>query len=224
MQLQYLKRVSRVPWASICPPSARHFFWKSSVCILAGIGLLVVLVTFTPFVHWLAAKMAGRWTHPEGEVLIVLAGAPSNDGILAQETYLRTMYAIREYRQRRFNTIVLSGGGNPPISTAMKEFMECNGIPGNVITTEINSLSTRENAAEVKKLLIGAHGRNVLLTSDYHIFRATRAFRKLGVDVAPEPVPDAFKRAGNVAGRWPAFVDLVKETIKIAYYYARGWC
>ena len=63
----------------------------------------------------------------------------------------------------------------------------------------------------------------MLLTSDYHMLRAKRAFLKLGVVVQPRPIPDALKRATNWQGRWPVFLDLVSETTKILYYRARGW-
>ena len=63
----------------------------------------------------------------------------------------------------------------------------------------------------------------MLLTSDYHMFRAHRAFKKAGLEVLPKPFPDARKRASEWTGRWPAFLDLVEETLKIGYYYARGW-
>jgi hypothetical protein len=54
------------------------------------------------------------------------------------------------------------------------------------------------------------------------MFRARRTFQKVGVNVLPRPIPDVFKRASTWKGRWPAFFDLGSETVKIAYYYARG--
>jgi len=83
--------------------------------------------------------------------------------------------------------------------------------------------STHENALYVTELLAGISGRKVLLTSDYHMFRARRAFKKAGLEVLPRPFPDARKRASGWTGRWPAFLDLVGETMKIGYYYVRGW-
>ena len=66
-------------------------------------------------------------------------------------------------------------------------------------------------------------GRKVLLTSDYHTFRAVRALRKTGVMVIPRPIPDGVKRAGSWNLRWDVFQDLLIESTKIAYYWARGW-
>jgi len=73
------------------------------------------------------------------------------------------------------------------------------------------------------RLLNGERTQNALLTSDYHMFRAHRAFTKAGLAVAPRPFPDAIKRSQNWENRWPVFVELCNETAKICYYYIRGW-
>ena len=121
--------------------------------------------------------------------------------------------------------VVVSGGGPAGTSIAkpMRDFLECRGVPRTAIEIEARSRGTHENALYVAELLAGVSGRKVLLTSDYHMFRAHRAFKKAGLAVLPRPFPDARKRASNWTGRWPAFLDLVEETLKIGYYYARGW-
>jgi len=55
------------------------------------------------------------------------------------------------------------------------------------------------------------------------MFRARRVFSKLGVETLPQPIPDVSKRASYRTGRWSAFVDLVTESVKIGYYWARDW-
>ena len=96
-------------------------------------------------------------------------------------------------------------------------------MPRTAIVLEEQSRSTRHHALYTKKLLASMPGRKVLLTSDFHMFRAHRAFRKEGLDVVPSPYPDVRKRATTWRVRWPAFLDLVQETVKIGYYYAQGW-
>jgi uncharacterized SAM-binding protein YcdF (DUF218 family) len=66
-------------------------------------------------------------------------------------------------------------------------------------------------------------GKKVLVTSDFHMFRAIRVFRKLGIDVTPMPVPDAIQCEDNAFARFPAFQNMVSESVKIAYYELRGW-
>jgi uncharacterized SAM-binding protein YcdF (DUF218 family) len=105
----------------------------------------------------------------------------------------------------------------------MQEFLVCQGVPAQAILLEPDSRSTRENALFTRRLLGDAPGRKVLLTSDYHTFRAYRAFRKAGLTVLPRPFPDVLKRANAWQSRWPIFLGLATETLKIGYYWARGW-
>jgi len=105
----------------------------------------------------------------------------------------------------------------------MRNFLESHGVPREAIQIETQSTSTHENALHVAKLLADVPGSKVLLTSDYHMFRAYHAFKKAGLDVMPRPFPDVKKRANGWAGRWPAFLDLVQESIKIVYYRVHGW-
>ncbi len=105
----------------------------------------------------------------------------------------------------------------------MRNFLVSQGVPAEAITLDTESHSTRENAVNAARLLAGIPGRKVLLTSDYHMFRAWRVFRRVGVDTEPRPFPDARKRGSRVAGRWPAFLDEAAETAKIGYHFFRRW-
>jgi uncharacterized SAM-binding protein YcdF (DUF218 family) len=196
------------------------------VRLLAALGLLVVLVSFTPLVSWWARLLAGRWDDPSGEVVIVLTGSGMGSEILGESSYWRAVYAVFVYREGRgIRRIVLSGGGgeDAPSALAMQRFLEASGVPPEIIHTETVSGSTRQSAIEITSMLRDTAERKVLLTSDYHMFRAERAFRKAGLKVEPRPFPDAIKRATRWTGRWPAFLDLVKESAKIGYYFVRGW-
>lgn len=192
---------------------------------LACVGLLVVLITVTPLVSWWSRALAGPWEDPNGDILIVLGGSLLMDGVIGRDSYWRSTYAALTLTNGTFHRVIVSGGGSLPSSVAapMRDFLEYRGVPRTAIQVETRSQNTHENALYVKELLTGVPGRKVLLTSDYHMFRAYRAFRKAGLDVQPRPFPDAGKRASTWPGRWPAFLELTEETVKIAYYYLRGW-
>jgi len=196
---------------------------KAVLRLVTAAGLLLCLVTFTPLVPWWARKLAGPWNDPVGEVLIVLGGSGLEDGILGLSSYWRSVYAIRANRVSPFNQIIVSGGGVMHPALAMREFLVSEGVPVDRVTVEDHSTSTRENAVYVQQLLANTPGRKVLLTSDYHMFRAWRAFRKVGLEVQPRPFPDAIKRSGSLAQRWPIFLDLCTEEVKTAYYFFRRW-
>ncbi len=168
--------------------------------------------------------MARPWDDASGETLIVLSGSGGSDGFVGYGTYLRCEYAVRAWRDGGFQRVLVTGGGEgEPQAVAMKDFLVGAGVPESKILVEARANSTRQNAQFSKDLLQGSGGKLVLLTSDYHIYRATRVFRKLGLNVQTRPVPDALKRGSVWTGRWPAFLDLSKETVKIAYYRLRGW-
>jgi uncharacterized SAM-binding protein YcdF (DUF218 family) len=63
----------------------------------------------------------------------------------------------------------------------------------------------------------------VLLTSDFHMFRAVRVFRKAGLNVTPYAIPDVIKISDSWYGRISGFQRLAVETVKIGYYELRGW-
>jgi uncharacterized SAM-binding protein YcdF (DUF218 family) len=196
---------------------------KLLIRLLAATGLLVGTVMFTPLVPWWARKLAGPMDDPNGEVLIVLGGSALEDGIIGQSSYWRSVYALRAYRQSPFARVIVSGGGPFRPADSMRDFLVAGGVPSDRITVEDRSVSTRENAVYTKQLVASDNRRFVLLTSDYHMFRAWRVFRKAGVNVAPRPFPDVIKRSSSVTERWPAFFELCEEEMKTGYYWVRGW-
>lgn len=209
----------------------KDFRWRGILRLgtrsLTVLGLLFLVVTLTPIDRWWAEKLAGEQYCSAGDVLVVLGGAAFEDGEMEWNSYLRCRYAGRSYRTGGFNQIMVSGGPSPrskvAVAIAMGESLECLGVPARAIRLETVSRSTRENALYSAPTLNALKGRKVLLTSDYHIFRARRAFAKVGVEVLPQPIPDVQKRGGNWLARWPAFVDLVVESGKIGYYWLQGW-
>jgi uncharacterized SAM-binding protein YcdF (DUF218 family) len=188
--------------------------------LLAGLGLLMVIVTTTPLVSWYARQLAGPWNDPRGDVLIVLGASTLTPGIIGESTYWRAAYALMVYREGGIRRIVLSGAG---AAAGMQTFLIFQGVPADSILLETSSTSTRENALYTSRLLVGQPGRMILLTSDYHMFRASRAFRKAGLAILPRPFPDALKRATRWRNRWDVFQDEVIETAKILGYFVRGW-
>lgn len=204
----------------------RRTVWPLLRWVCVGFTLLFLIVSFSPLTEWWARALAGSWEDPRGDVLIVLGGARIDDQLMGISTYWRCVYAARALAtDSGFRTIVLSGGGpGRSLADLMKEFLVCRGTAADRIVTEEHSSSTRENALFTAELLKAQPaGTRVLMTSDYHIWRARRAFAKAGVNVLPRPIPDALKRSTGWPGRWPVFLDLCEETVKQVYYFAHGW-
>jgi len=186
--------------------------------LLVAIGLITVLVIATPVVSWWARAYAGPIERPRGDVLILLSAAGDERGGISYSSYWRARGAIYAWQTGGFKKIVVSGGG-----PGIMNFLLAEGVPREAIVAEWRSRSTRENGIETGRLIQGMTGKKVLLTSDFHMYRAQRVFRKLGIEVTPMAVPDVLYSSEHWNGRFSAFETMAVETVKIVYYAARGW-
>ena len=186
-----------------------------------AIGLIFAAVTFTPVLTPWITLLRSPWSEARGDVLIVLGGDSTSGLILGQSSYWRAVYGVYEWRAGGVKRIVLSGAGG--IAESMRDFMVAHHVPADIIRLETESHTTRDQAILVSRMLRDTPGNKVLLTSDYHSLRAYGAFRKSGLDVIPRPLPDAGKRIGTLRMRWDVFVELSRETVKLAWYRFRGW-
>ena len=189
--------------------------------IFAFIGLVYVVVTITPVTIWWAGMLAGPWNDPTGDVLIVPGADGDNAGVIGIASYWRCFHANLAWRTGQPKFIVVSGAGG--VAEGMRNFLIAQGIPAEAILTESKANSTRENALHTRDLLASLPGGKVLVTSDYHMYRAVRVFRKAGIDVTPRPFGDALKRGLAWRERMHVFLDLIAETAKIGWYAAKGW-
>lgn len=191
--------------------------WLSRIC--AAIGFIFLLATLTPIDSWWARAYSGPIERPKGDVLILLSAANDDRGGISFSSYWRAREAIYAFQTGGFKKIVITGGGGPCIY----EYMIAEGIPREAIVAEWQSASTRESGIAMARLMQTMPGKKVLLTSDFHMFRALRVFRKLHVDVTPMPVRDVLQSSAGWGGRFGAFEIMVGESVKIVYYALRGW-
>jgi len=193
--------------------------------LLAVIGLTTVLVISTPVVSWWVLAYSGPGNsdssgQPKGDVLILLSAAADEQyGGISYSSYWRARQALFAWQTGGFRKIVICGSGGPGIFN----FLIADGVPREVFVTERGSASTRENAIETARLIQTLPGKKVLLTSDFHMYRALRVFRKLGIEAAPMAVPDVLHSTEHWYERFSAFETMATETVKIVYYAVRGW-
>ncbi|MHB1937268.1 MAG: YdcF family protein [Acidobacteriaceae bacterium] len=187
--------------------------------LLAAFGLITVLVISTPVVSWWARAYSGSIEQPRGDILILLSAAADDANGISYSSYWRARMAVLAWKTGSFKKIVISGGGGPGILN----FLGAEGIPRDAMIAEWQSTSTRENAINTARLIRNMPGKRVLLTSDFHMYRAIRVFRKVGIAATPMAAPDVLHAAQHWTGRFSAFETMLLETEKIAYYRLRGW-
>ena len=191
--------------------------WFSRIC--AAIGFIFVLTSFTPIVSWWAQAYAGPIERPKGDILILLSAADDDRGGISFSSYWRAREAIFAYQTVGFKKIVITGGGGPGIL----DYMIVEGIPREAIIAEWGSRNTRQSGVAMERMLQTMPGKKVLLTSDFHMYRALRVFRKLDIDVTPMPVRDVIQRAAHWGGRFESFETMAGESAAIVDYWLRGW-
>ena len=186
----------------------------------AALGLLLFTVSVIP-PAWYAGFLARPWTEPSGKVMIVLGADTLSDGSLGISSLWRCTVAVELWRGGGFEHVIVSGDKNNV--AAMRDYLTARGIPAAAILLEPDSESTRANALNTARIAKGLQGPFVMLTSDFHLWRARRAFAKAGFEVGARPCPDLFKRSLDWRNRWHVFWELMEEFSKIGYYKARGW-
>lgn len=180
-----------------------------------ALGFLVILITVTPVLRWWTAALSSPWGPNTAEYLVIPSGEMFAPDTLGISSYWRSFYGALEWRTGHYGHIVVSGHY---AATLMADFLFGHGVPREAILIENEANSTRENAANVAKLLGPNPGRIVLLTSDYHSARALRTFRQAGLNTTALPYPDANKRINVWKDRWTVFLILSDETVKTVWY------
>lgn len=194
--------------------------WRSVVAFCSSLGALLLLVTMLP-PRWYIAALSEAWLQPREGILIVLGGDVLDTGMLGETSYWRSVFAVQAWREGHFRALILSG--HIFTTAPMRDFIVSQGVPAGVVLMEGRSTNTRENAVFTAEMVRSMSGPFVLLTSDYHMWRARRAFAKAGVTVVPFPFSEARKRSEDWLSRWRVFLDLAQESAKIVYYRLRGW-
>jgi uncharacterized SAM-binding protein YcdF (DUF218 family) len=201
----------RPPWT--------HRLYCAISRLFTVIGVITILTITTPLVHWWAIASAGPIEQPKGDILIVLSAARDQGGGMSFSSYWRARGAVDAWKAGGFTKVVVSGKGVP----AMIEYLVAEGVPSDSIIVESASTSTHENAINTARIIQNMPGKRVLLTSDFHMYRALRTFRKAGVDAAPMAVPDAIRNSKAWGGRFSALQILIQENLKVVDYAIHGW-
>jgi uncharacterized SAM-binding protein YcdF (DUF218 family) len=188
-------------------------------------GALFLTVMFTPLVPLMLRQVTPQPTDVDHGVLVLLSGSAAIGGepprlLIGLNTYWRTMHAIAVWRAGHFSKILVCGYGTEEM---VKPFLLAVGIPNDAILIENQSKTTHENALYAKPILDGQLGPYVLVTSDFHMYRAARCFEHEGIPVETMPAPDIANQFRNPAQRWECFQGMMLEFGATALYWMRGW-
>lgn len=179
---------------------------KAGILFSAIATLLLVTTLYTTAGNVMLQALENRVARPEQDpasvsCIILLGGAIENDvmdargGIefnAAADRYTQTLRLALKFPQAR---IIISGGDGSfrgryeGEAKATEGFFASFGINADRLIKENTSRNTFENSANTKQML-QANGLSdcLLVTSAFHMPRATALFKAMGVSVIPYPV------------------------------------
>jgi len=178
----------------------RRIILFGTICLVAGFMLVMSL---TLFIYAYGRSDTAQF---DEDAIIVLGAAVWGEdvsGVLAN----RLNKAFEYHLQNPTAIIIVAGGyGEGYISEAeaMRRFLVYRGVPNELIVKENRSTNTYENikfAKEILDELLGEDYRVVIITNDFHAFRAVSMARRQGMAAtrfsAPRPwsfMPRTFLR------------------------------
>jgi uncharacterized SAM-binding protein YcdF (DUF218 family) len=148
---------------------------------------------------------------PAAQAIIVLGAQVLPGGEIGESLRSRAGHALALYRQGKAGKLICTGGLGtfpPEESVATAHWFQRQGVPAADILVEKTSTSTWENLQNAADLC-RAHGwKRVIIVSDpYHLWRAERDARILGLSPIVSPSP-------NRAGSFRAYMTF-RETLAV---------
>ena len=188
------------------PNTSFSWFWVLLAVLPAGFGWLYgwrreLLRSMPGFVKVLlaAAALAGvvifgiffgkilqgmRSSAPSGAAYMVVLGAKVKHGRPSRALLLRLESALAYAEENPETVLILSGGQGPDeaLSEAvcMQEWLLSNGLEKSRLVLEDRSTSTRENLVFSDRMTGCKEGPVLVVTNDFHVYRAVQLARKLG--------------------------------------------
>jgi len=151
----------------------------------AIIAAVVVLLASSGFLAW--AGNVNTVDYREDAVIVLGAAV---HGSTLSNTFQERLDTALAYHQRNPQAWVVVTGGQGPQedlaeAAAAAIYLESNGVSPRQILRDEKSTSTEENLRYAKGLLdkqLGPNYRAAFITDDFHIFRAERVARGVGLD------------------------------------------
>lgn len=194
---------------------------------LIGAIALYLLLFQTPALWWVASPLLVTAPPQAAEAIVVFAGGVGESGkpIGFQE---RVTQAVDLYKAGYAPKLIFSSGYVFTLREAevMKAVAIDNGVPAEAILLEEAAKNTHDNVRFTKQIL-DEHGwdRILLVSSPYHMRRATLTWQKLapGVVVVPTPVPQSLFYTHERGASLEQIRGILHEYLALADYWRRGW-
>lgn len=198
------------------------WIWLRSGLIGGYLLLLIVLLISAG----LQIRQLRREPNPQAEAIVVLGAAVRGDRVSATLAS-RLDAALGFWQQHPQMTLVVCGGQGPDEdiseAEAMALYFEARNVPAAQILHEDQSTNTRENLRFARQHLLEQPGIDpltadrdpviVVVTSNYHVFRAVLTARDSGLEASGLGAPTLWFLLPG---------DFLRETLALTYHFLTG--
>jgi uncharacterized SAM-binding protein YcdF (DUF218 family)/glycosyltransferase involved in cell wall biosynthesis len=201
---------------------------RRALQVLVPIVVAVVLIFYTPLLWWVAEPLKVTGESGPADAIVVFAGGVGESGQAGGGAQERVARAIELYHAGLAPRMILSSGYVFTLREAevMKAIAVANGVPEDAVLLEQRAANTRDNVTNSAAML-DQHGwkRILLVTSPYHMRRASLTWHKLAphVQVIPAaPATSEFYRHTRGANL-TQMRGILQEYAALVVYWLRGW-
>ena len=154
------------------------------------VHIITGIAAFIPFIFTLFLFGYGNVSNADyTEDVVIVLGAGVRGELVSRPLAARLNTAV-EYWNRNPNAYIVTTGGLGNLATiteaeAMARFLTARGIPREKIILEEYSTSTYENLSFAREILEEKFPdgfSSVVITNDFHIYRAVRTARRAGIE------------------------------------------
>ncbi len=182
--------------------------------------LLFAVAAFTPLANLLNTWMAGQAAEVPSDAIVVMGrGGADADGVLTNRSLRRLLLGVDLYNDALAPVLVLSGSTGE--AEARKALARGLGVPDQAMLVSAKARTTREEAAEIRKLLLPLGRDHILLVADpIDMPRSRTLMERAGFVV--HPVPTAASGPSNPESRLGLVRDIAIELSAWTYYRLAG--
>ncbi len=205
--------------------------------VMTGV-LVFYLFSISPVTNIIIKPLEMRYkpvklvTENSPSVIVVLSGGARVNKIFPVTSSLecssmaRIIEAYRLYRMIKPARIMIVGGSGDPVadfeeSKKMKDVLRILGVPGKLVSIEVESRDTYENLEAVKEQL--QKTPFWLVTSAIHMPRAMFLARKFGLKAFPAPCDSRYNQLGGLTSFIPDPFNFCTCTAAINEYLGLAW-
>ena len=196
--------------------------------LVLGVAAAYLLVFHTNLIWWAAEPLRVSAAPQRADAVVVFAGGVGESGRAGGGAQERLKQAVDLYKAGYAPALVLSSGYVYSFKEAevMRALAIDQGVPADRIVLELRATNTRENVTYTTDILRERQWQTILLVSSpYHMRRATMVWHSVAPDVTvvPAPPPQAQFYDHTMGASLEQLRGILQEYAAIAVYWWRGW-